>query len=142
MHFPLSGPSQSRFLNYTQVGQHERHHAVADSLYSTSAYGVWRNGYASVRFARKANPQSWIAMTHGFLAASGLTLLAYAGLTDRIHGEAMFGLILLLIASAGGILLNLGFHLAGKLLPSWLLSLHIGVAVAGTLLVAWSAWAD
>jgi drug/metabolite transporter (DMT)-like permease len=97
---------------------------------------------AAIRFARKANPPSWIAMAHGFLAASGVTLLVYAGLTDRVHGAAMFGLVLLLAASVGGVIMNLGYHLAGKILPAWLLMVHIGLAAIGTLLVALSAWAD
>lgn len=96
---------------------------------------------AGVRFSKKVNPPSWIAMAHGFLAASGLTLLTYAGLTDRVHGGALTGLLLLVVASIGGVVLNLGFHLAGKVLPTWLLSLHIALASAGTLLVAWNAWA-
>ena len=96
---------------------------------------------AAVRFARKINPPSWLAMAHGFLAASGLTLLAYAALTDRVHGAAMTGLVLLAAASSGGVAMNLGYHLDGKVLPAWLLSLHIVLAFAGTLLVAWSAWA-
>ena len=97
---------------------------------------------AAVRFIRKANPPSWIAMAHGFLAASGITLLAYAGLTDRVHGGAMFGLILLLAASIGGIIMNLAYHLAKKLLPGWLLMVHIGLSVIGTGLVALSAWVE
>lgn len=97
---------------------------------------------AVVRFARKTNPPSWIAMAHGFLAASGITLLAYVGLTERIQGEALLGLVLVLAASIGGIIMNLGHHLAGKVLPAWLLTLHIALSVIGTGLVAWSAWAD
>ena len=80
-------------------------------------------------------------MAHGFLAASGLTLLTYAALTDQVHGAAMTGLVLLAVASIGGVAMNLGYHLAGKILPVWLLSLHIALAVAGTLLVVWTAWA-
>ena len=93
------------------------------------------------RIARKVNPPSWLAMAHGFLAAAGLTLLAYVALTDRVLGGAMLGLILLAVAAAGGVVMNLGYHLAGKLLPTWLLHLHIALAAAGTALVAWSAWA-
>jgi hypothetical protein len=37
--------------------------------------------------------------------------------------------------------MNLRYHAVGKLLPLWLLYLHIAFAAAGTLLVAWSAWA-
>ena len=93
------------------------------------------------RLVQKVNPPSWLAMAHGFLAASGLTLLAYAGLTDRIEGGAMVGLVLLAVAAVGGVVMNLGYHLAGKLLPAWLLYLHITLAAFGTLLVAWFAWA-
>ena len=92
------------------------------------------------RLTQKVNPPSWLAMAHGFLAASGLTLFVYAGLTDRVHGGAWLGLGLLLAASVGGIVMNLHYHLADKLLPTWLLHLHIALAALGTLLVSWSAW--
>ena len=95
---------------------------------------------ASVRLGKKVNPPSWLAMAHGFLAASSLTLLAYAGLTDRIDGAAMIGLILLAVAAAGGVVMNLCYQLAGKLLPLWLLYLHVALALVGTALVVWSAW--
>ena len=95
---------------------------------------------AFMRIRQKVNPPSWLAMAHGFLAASGLTLLAYAGLTDRIEGGALIGLILLAVAAIGGVVMNLGYHLAHKLLPAWLLSLHIALAAVGTLLVSWAAW--
>jgi hypothetical protein len=106
-------------------------------LILTAAGGVLM---ALQRLTQKTNPPSWLAMTHGFLAASGLTLLTYAGLTGRVAGIAMFGLLLLAVAAAGGVVMNLGYHLAGKLLPLWLLYLHVGLAAAGTMLVAWGAW--
>ena len=96
---------------------------------------------AFIRLVQKVNPPSWLAMAHGFLAASGLTLLAYAGLTDRIAGGAMIGLVLLAVAAVGGVVMNLGYHLARKLLPAWLLYLQVALAAVGTLLVAWCAWA-
>ncbi len=65
---------------------------------------------------------------------------AYAGLTGRVDVGAMLGLILLVVAAGGGVVMNLGYHIAGKLLPLWLLYLHIALAAAGTLLVAWGAW--
>ena len=95
---------------------------------------------ASVRLFKKVNPPSWLAMAHGFLAAAGLTLLAYAGLTSRVDGAAMIGLILLALAAGGGVVMNLGYHLAGKLLPLWLMHLHIALALVGTVLVSWYAW--
>jgi hypothetical protein len=53
----------------------------------------------------------------------------------------MAGFALLAIAAAGGVVMNLGYHLAGKILPLWLLYLHIALATAGTSLVVWGAWA-
>lgn len=92
------------------------------------------------RLAQKANPPDWLAMAHGFLAASGLTLLTYAAFTQEIPGSAVIGLVLLLAASGGGVVMNLFYHLSGKLLPTWLLHIHIALAVFGTGLVSVAAW--
>jgi hypothetical protein len=94
------------------------------------------------RLAQKANPPDWLAMAHGLLAAAALTLLIYAAAVDGVPSSALFGLILLLAAAAGGVILNLVYHLAGKLLPQWLVHVHITLAAAGTVLVAWGAWAS
>ena len=51
---------------------------------------------------RGSNPPAWLAMLHGFLAAAGLTLLAFAALTVGIPGIALAGLALLLVAAGGG----------------------------------------
>ena len=48
--------------------------------------------------------------------------------------------ILLVIAAIGGVVMNLAYHLAGKLIPSWLLHVHIGLGAIGTLLICWAAW--
>jgi hypothetical protein len=95
---------------------------------------------AFLRTARKANPPTWLAMAHGFLAAAGLTLLAYAVLVGGVEGGAVIGLILLAVAAGGGVVMNQAYHHAGKLLPLWLLSLHLALAAAGTAIVAWCAW--
>jgi len=106
-------------------------------LLLTAAGGVLM---ALRRIVGKANPPDWLAMAHGLLAASGLTLLIYAAFADGIPGRAVTGTVILLVAAAGGVVLNLTYHLAGKLLPHWLLHLHIALAVVGTGLVAWGAW--
>jgi hypothetical protein len=36
--------------------------------------------------------------------------------------------------------MNLVYHLADKLIPQWLLHLHIALAAIGTALVVWGAW--
>lgn len=106
-------------------------------LLMTAAGGVVM---AIDRLARGRNPPSWIAMAHGFLAASAFTLLLYAAFAGAIAGSALLGTVILAIAAAGGVVMNLAYHLAGKLIPQWLLHLHIALAVAGTALVAWGAW--
>jgi len=98
------------------------------------AMAVWRT-------ARKANPPHWLAMAHGLLAASGLTLLIYSAANGVLPGGAVLGLLLLLAAAAGGVVMNLLYHHAGKLLPHWLLVLHLALAALGTGLISWGAWA-
>ena len=39
---------------------------------------------AGIRFATRRNPPAWLAMLHGLLAASGLTLLVYAAFTQLV----------------------------------------------------------
>ena len=94
------------------------------------------------RLVHKSNPPSWLAMAHGFLAASAFTLLIYAGVTAEIGSEATIGLIVLAVAAAGGVVMNLAYHLSGKLIPAWLLHVHIALGAVGTLLVMWGAWAS
>lgn len=96
---------------------------------------------ALLRMAKKKNPPNWLAMAHGLLAASGLTLLLYAALKGGLPGAADLGIGILLVAAAGGVVMNLFYHLKEKLLPQWLLLLHIALAAGGTGLVAWAAWA-
>ncbi len=107
-------------------------------LLLTAAGGV---AMAVRRLAQKSNPPSWLAMAHGFLAAAAFTLLIYAYFTSGIGSEATIGLIVLAVAAAGGVVMNLAYHLAGKLIPAWLLHVHIALGAVGTALVLWGAWA-
>lgn len=107
-------------------------------LLLTAAGGVVM---AAQRLGQKRNPADSLAMAHGFLAAAALTLLIYAAVVDGIPSSALFGTILLLAAATGGVVMNLFYHLAGTLLPQWLVHAHITLAVAGTALVSWGAWA-
>ena len=111
--------------------------AASILLLLTAAGGVLM---AYRRLANKANPPDWLAMAHGLLAGSGLTLLIYAAVAEGIPGSALLGLVLLGIAAAGGVVMNLAYHLAGVLIPKWLLYLHIALAAVGTGLVSWCAW--
>lgn len=107
-------------------------------LLLTAAGGVLM---ALQRLGQKRNPPDWLAMAHGLIAASALTLLIYAAVVDGVPSSALIGTIVLLAAAGGGVVMNLFYHLAGKLLPQWLLHVHITLAVVGTGLVAWGAFA-
>ena len=91
---------------------------------------------AGLRFARNANPPPALAMLHGLLAGAALTLLLYAYFTVGMPALACWGLLLFLLAAAGGAYLNLGFHMKGVPLPKGMVLGHGGLAVAGYALLA------
>ena len=93
---------------------------------------------AGLRFSGNPQPPSAVAMLHGLLAASGLTLILYAGLTSGMPGGGWTGLVLLLVAVLGGLVLNLRYH--WKRLPIWLVLVHAGVAAIGLVVLAISTW--
>ena len=88
---------------------------------------------AGIRFAGKRNPPAWLAMLHGLLAASGLTLLAYSVFTGPVPSLAIVALVLFLAAAGGGAVLSLVYKWRQRLLPSWLVAVHALAAVAGFL---------
>jgi len=90
---------------------------------------------AFIRLGRNANPPSWLAMLHGLLAASALTLLLYAYLTTGLPALAGWALLLFLAAAAGGGYLNLGYHAKAMPLPKGIVLGHAGIAVAGYVLL-------
>ena len=95
---------------------------------------------AIIRFSGADRPPSWIAMAHGLLAGSGLTLLLYAGLTTGIPSPAWLGILLLAAAALGGAYLNLAFHARLLPIPKNIVVIHALLAVTGFLLVAWVAF--
>jgi hypothetical protein len=86
---------------------------------------------AGIRFARKTNPPAWLSMLHGLLAAAGLTLILYAACTVGIPALATTGLVLLVLAAAGGAFLNLAFQWKQRLLPAAIVVVHASLAVIG-----------
>jgi len=80
-------------------------------------------------------------MLHGFLAAAALTLLVYAAATIGLPGLALTALVLLLVAAAGGVVLNLNYHWKQLPLPRWLVIVHAVAAVAGFVLLLAATWA-
>ena len=95
---------------------------------------------AGMRFSGRPRPPSSIAMLHGLLAASGLTLILYAGFTAGMGSGGWLGLVLLVAAALGGLVLNLRYHSEGLELPVWLILVHAAVAAAGLVVLAISVW--
>ena len=76
-----------------------------------------------------------LALLHGLLAASGLALLIAAALTQPgFGGLALGALVIFVIAALGGFYL-FSYHLRAKPLPSAVVLIHGGAAVAGFLLL-------
>jgi hypothetical protein len=95
---------------------------------------------AGIRFSGRPHPPSWLAMAHGLLAGSGLTLLLYAGIAAGMPQGAWAGLGLLVIAALGGLVLNLAYHWQRLPLPVWLVLVHAAAAVVGLVLLAIAVW--
>ena len=95
---------------------------------------------ATIRMLGKRNPPNWLAMTHGFLAGAGLTLLIYAALTAGLPGRAMTALVLFGVAAVGGVILNLAYQTRQRPLPVGFMFAHAALAVAGLLLLLSAAF--
>lgn len=95
---------------------------------------------AGLRFSGRPHPPNAIAMLHGLLAASGLTLLLYVAFTAGLPGSGWVGLLLLLAAVLGGLVLNLRYHWERIALPVWLVLVHAAVAAVGLVVVAIAVW--
>ena len=95
---------------------------------------------ATIRFGGRRNPPSWLAMLHGLLASSGLTLLLYAGFAAGMPGGAWLGLGMLIVAALGGLVLNLRYHWKDKELATWRVLVHGAVAAVGFVDLVIAIW--
>jgi hypothetical protein len=96
---------------------------------------------AGIRFAGKPHPPTWLAMLHGLLASAGLTLVLYVAVVQGLPGNGWIGLVALLAAVLGGLVLNLGYHWKDRPLPVWLVLGHAVIAAIGLALLALAVWA-
>jgi hypothetical protein len=95
---------------------------------------------AGLRFSGRPYPPDWLAMVHGLLAASGLTLVLYVAFTAGLPVLAWWGLAAMGAASVGGVILNLNYHVDRAALPIWLVLGHAALALAGWIMFAMAAW--
>ena len=96
---------------------------------------------AVTRFGKETNPSSALAMLHGLLAGAALTLLIYAYFTVGLPTRACWSVVLLAVAAAGGVYLNLRFHAPRVPLPKGIVVGHATIAVVGYALLAWAVFA-
>ena len=112
---------------------------ISTYLFALTALGGILMGW--IRLARGTNPPSWLAMGHGFLAAAGVTLLAYAVFVIEAPSLALVSLLLFLGGSLGGIVLNLVYHLKGKPLPKGIVTVHAVISLVAFALLYMVAFA-
>ena len=86
---------------------------------------------AGIRFGGGRNPPVAIPYAHGLLAGAGLTLLVYAAWVGGMRGTLVIAIVLLLVAAAGGTILNLAYHWRQVPIPKGLTILHILLALCG-----------
>lgn len=91
---------------------------------------------AAMRLGGRDRPPQLFAVGHGLLAAGALGLLLYAWATTGLPAMAQIATLVLMLAAAGGLYVNLRFHRVGLPLPIGIMSGHILVAVGGFLLLA------
>lgn len=90
---------------------------------------------AAIRFSGRDHPPTALAMLHGFLAAAAATLLIYGGVFVGLPRLANLGTVLLVLAAAGGVFLNLEYHWKNRPLPKGLMVGHALLAALGFVLV-------
>ena len=90
---------------------------------------------AAYRFFSDRPSPAWLPKVHGFAAVSALALLSAGWASTEFSRAASFGLLALLIAAAGGVVLNLGYRGRQKPLPEGLVFAHMSLAFVGTLVV-------
>ena len=91
---------------------------------------------AGLRFSGRPRPPTAVAMLHGLLAASGLTLILYAAFTAGLPGGGWAGLVLLVVAALGGLVLNLRYQAYLNLIFHRTRLAKVGHAVCMPLVVA------
>ena len=90
---------------------------------------------AGIRFASEKPNPPWLTKLHGFAAVSAISLLTFGWATVGLGRAGIYGLLILLIAAAAGIVLNLVFHWRNRPLPEWLVFAHMCAAFLGFLII-------
>jgi hypothetical protein len=90
---------------------------------------------AAIRLSGKPRPPTWMALSHGGVAAAGLLALIYAASTQTLPTTAYMALGGFVLAALGGIGIFTLFHLREKPLPIPLVIGHGILAVTSFILL-------
>jgi hypothetical protein len=90
---------------------------------------------AVIRLMGTPRPPTWMALGHGAVAATGLSLLIYAAIDPGIPNLAQIALGVFVLAALGGATIFLGFHMREKPLPISLVVGHGLIAAIGYVLL-------
>ena len=90
---------------------------------------------AVLRFKGADRPPSTIAMLHGLLAGSALTLLLYVAAAVGTSKVALFAILVLVVVAIVGVSLNLMYHSKLLPLPKQTVVIHGVAAVVGFVLL-------
>jgi hypothetical protein len=91
---------------------------------------------AFYRFGSDHESPPWLAKLHGYAAIAALALLLFSWTRTDPSRAGIFGILALVLAAVGGVVLNLTFHWRHKPLPEGLVFAHMSVAFIGFLVVS------
>ena len=90
---------------------------------------------AGRHFVTGSRPLPWLGKLHGFSVSGAISLLIFAWVNVGLGSAGSYGLLALLVAAAGGLLMTLGFRFRQKPLPDGLVFAHMCVAFVGFLII-------
>ena len=90
---------------------------------------------AGRHFVTHSKSLPWLGKLHGFAVSAALSLLVFAWINAGLGSAGEYGLLALVAAAAGGLILTFGFRIRQKPLPDGLVFAHICVAFVGFLII-------
>ena len=92
----------------------------------------------AIRLSGAPRPPTWLAIGHGLIALTGVTLLAFAAAMSGIPQLAQISLGLFVLAALGGMAIFTLFHLRNLALPIPIVLGHAFLALSGIGLLLYS----
>ena len=90
---------------------------------------------AGRHFVTGSRPLPWLGKLHGFAVSGAISLLVFAWVNVGLGSTGSYGLLALLVAAVGGLVLTFGFRFRQKPLPDGLVFAHMCVAFVGFLII-------